>query len=316
MPYKKLLILALIAVSVPLVGLDLNQYTYTSGFPYGNYTHSSIALGKVISSLLFLVGTIGLIGGLINPKLTLWFGKQNRSRVLAIYSMTLVLAVITLYETRATSKDVSLQERAKIAALHKQLSPGMKTSDILREARSIDPDIKYHYGDTSRYTRSSGFPYDGIPKPALILKYPPFRAQPIIVVEMSTTPSAPDSIAKKIALMDRDRTVKVKPTLTSSDPKVLWGHLEITSESHTFTKCGTGDIVKVDLSEIKEEHFLEIYKSITKKNSQKVFAIISGAITPGKNCKNCQSVDERVKIYSFSVLASEKAQHSECQKRH
>jgi hypothetical protein len=308
--YKKLTALAAIALSIPFIGLTLNQYNYISSFPYGNYVHSSIALGSITSRLLFLVGVIGLVGGVIKPKLVLWVGEKSRFRVLVVYGVVLALSLITYHGSKEARDRSAIKERANISALYKNLSPGMKTKDILQEAHKIDASIGYHYGDTSPNNRLSGFPYDGETKPALVLKYPPFRSQPIITVEMSASPGEPESVARKIVLMDRNKVIEVSPALVKSDPQVIWGHLALARESQVFTRCGTKKSIEVDLSEVKQEHFMESYNGVAE-GDQKVFAIISGAVDSAKNCENCPP-KEKIKIFGFSVLALEVKQQSRC----
>ena len=192
---------------MPVLGYFSNRYEYISTFPYGAFYHSTISYGTYTFQVLLLVGLLGLLLGLVHPRLSLWFGEKNRKRVLVIYGFTIAIAFGVRHEAYQLSKIVFADEEANMNLVYEALLPGTNAKEMEATIKAIDSNIGYVYGDTSPYRRINGYPYSGTPKYAVEFAYPGFfpkyEVQSRVVVEMSSDPHSSEATAEGIFLLNK-----------------------------------------------------------------------------------------------------------------
>ncbi len=207
MPYKNFAILAIVALSMPVLGYFLNRYEYISAFPYGAFYHSSISYGTYTSQFLLLVGSLGLLVGLVQPRLSLWFGDKNRKRVLLIYGFTLAVAFAVRYEAYQLSKIVFANEEAAMILVYEAMRTGTNVKEMEATIKAIDSNIRYVYRDTSPYLSVNGYPIGDKSKNAIEFAYPgfypKFEVQSRVVVVMSADPRIPKATAERVFLLNQ-----------------------------------------------------------------------------------------------------------------
>jgi hypothetical protein len=207
MHYKKLGVLAIIAASMPAIGYFLNRYQYISTFPYGAFYHSTWSFGNYTFQLLLFIGVLGVCLGLIRPQLSLWFGEKNRKRVFVVYGLIIAVAFGVRYEAYEFSKVVFAREEQTMNEAYAELRPGSSAKELEATIKSIDPNIRYAYIDTSSFKRIDGYPNYVSTKYVVEFAYPGFfpkyDVQSRIVAEMSSDPHLPEARAEQIFLLDR-----------------------------------------------------------------------------------------------------------------
>lgn len=214
MPYKKLAVFAITALLMPLLGYTLNRYVFISNFPYGAFYHTSTTFGLYTFRWLLLAGIAGLFLGLVSPKISLWFGRKDRKTVSTIYGAILITAFTVQFETHHLSKLVFRDEEKTINALYMQLHPELTGKELSTKAKSIDPNIKLTYRDTSSYRRVTGYAAGSTPKYVIEFAYPGFfpkyEFQSRIIVEMSSGPDLLNATGKKVVLLNEASVLNSK----------------------------------------------------------------------------------------------------------
>jgi hypothetical protein len=314
-PYKKLSILIAVALSIPMLGYAVNQYVYVSTFPFGAYYHSAITFGTLTFGLLLVAGSVGLLVGLVRPSLSLWVGERNRKRVLVVYGLTLALGITVKYETYFFSKLIFSNEEENVALVYRTLEPGASIRDVQQTIEKVDPNIRYHYADISRYSRTTGYPYDGTPRFAIEIKYPSFypklEVQSRIVTHLSANLTEPEAVVERIAFLRGDILRDLRPPARPEEVRVYRGFLLIDARTQTFTPCGQSQPLWLDSSPGQLEQLEKQHRNTVRGPSEKSFAILTGAIGPRPSCQRCDAYSASFKVMQVYEQRSEKSSRCE-----
>lgn len=315
MPYKKLAILIAVALLIPVLGYVVNQYVHVPTFPFGAYYHSAIVFGTLTSLLLLLVGFVGLLVGLVRPRLALWVGERNWKGVLVIYGLTLALGIAVKYETYFFSKLIFSNEEKNMALAYRALEPGASMRDVQQTIGKVDPNIRYHYTDISRYSRTTGYPYDGTPKFAIEIKYPSFypklEVQSRIVAHLSANLTDPEAVVERMGFLRGDILRDLRPLGPPEEVKVYKGFLFVDAQTQTFTPCGQSQPLWLDLLPDQREQLEKQHRDAVKGSSERSFAILTGAIGPRLSCRRCDTYSASFRVVKVYERRSERGSRCE-----
>jgi hypothetical protein len=301
MNYKKLAFVSLCAFAMPLIGLYTNTYVFIDGFPYGGCYHTVILFGTKTFQLLLIACSLGLLLGLIAPKISIWYGSKTRKTVLIVYGFLLIVAFAVRSETHYLSRYVFLSEQKSVLKAYESLKPGMTTEELVMRVKQLDANVIYQFGDTSPYKEIEGFPVTSV-KPTIVFKYPgfypKFDVQGQLVLEMSAIPSSPNAISLRVFALEGATMLASNPAVIPGESKIYRGHVVSGPDFDTFLPCGAALSYKLKISDPR------YIKAGTEPVGEKTYMVFRGALDNNPSIHKDSPTSGVLEVFEVSKLAS------------
>lgn len=217
--FIKLLVILFIISILPFTGLLIDTYIHTPNLFFGSYKHVTQVISSKVIQILRIVGILGLILGLIHPKLSLWYGEAIRIKVVGVYFSLIIFSYLAVIEGRQIQKYVSNQREQKIELLYNELAAHDPRTSINQKIKRIDSNIRLAPASSSKFNRVVGFPYNSSDNRVLEISFPILHPKSKIVAISVSDPMADDLVADMFILIQNNNITSVKPEIINENPK-------------------------------------------------------------------------------------------------
>jgi len=143
--YKKLIYFGIIALLVPLFFIPDYEYITGVGFWVWEVMPDVQYHGVQLFFCLLVVAATLFFGGLVHPRISLWFGEKTRKRSSTIYAIVAIIAIAGLFEVHLITLGIYEYEDRQMASFYEEIEIGNSVAEIQRLSTSLNKHLGYSY---------------------------------------------------------------------------------------------------------------------------------------------------------------------------
>ncbi|WEN16262.1 hypothetical protein PY254_06230 [Rhodanobacter sp. AS-Z3] len=204
------IVLAVLVLALPVLATLAGGYAWVDGLFYRSRVPVAAITGTRLSNGLLILGVLGLLAGLIWPRLALWVGLATRLRVLAWYGAVIALGVACRVETIALMKSMHAREDQAVRTLYEKAAPSMSVASVQALAATLNPDIETRYSTLANYDRILEVERARYAECVIELSAPERYAGTRLVAEVSRCGVHADADTRRLYLVERKHQVAAK----------------------------------------------------------------------------------------------------------
>ena len=117
--------------------------TVIGGFPFTTVRHDVLYHGIQFFFCLLFIAISLFFAGLVNPKISLWFGKKTRQRSSTVYGIVVVIAILGFAEVKLISSYLYELEDGTMVSFYEGIAIGSSMDEVQKFSRSLNKNLRH-----------------------------------------------------------------------------------------------------------------------------------------------------------------------------
>ncbi|MEM7561629.1 MAG: hypothetical protein AAF353_01130 [Pseudomonadota bacterium] len=94
---------------------------------------------------LIIIASILFFAGLVNPKLSIWFGEKTRRRSSILYGLVVGIAILGVVEVSLIAQGIYQYEDKQMVSLYEEIKLGHSADEVRNLSGSHNKHLRYSY---------------------------------------------------------------------------------------------------------------------------------------------------------------------------